>query len=262
MNKKNLTVLFMLVASCVPVIAGGKSEGPTQQGGVSKGGNAKKYVFATDANWPPMEYVGEEGNIVGFDMDLLEAIAQTSGFRYEVVNTDWDGIFTGLADGSYDAIISSVTITEERKATMDFSMPYVNAGQMLVVPIDYIGGEALEDFGGKRVGVQRGTTGDFAVEAVPSVDRRAYNDMDAAIEDLYIGNLEAVVIDSVMAIDYVAANETFKGKLKVLGEPFTEEQFGIAVQKGNTELLELINNGLITVMTDGTQAQLTNKWLR
>ena len=219
-------------------------------------------VFASDATWPPMEYVDENGDIVGFDMDLLAAVADAAGFEYKVENTGWDGIFAGLANGSYDAIISSVTITEERAMTMDFSDPYINAGQILIVPAGYSGGDQLADFAGKKVGVQQGTTGDFAVEAVTSIDRRAYDDVGLAVEDMVNGNLDAVVCDSVTAIDYVAANENFKGKLEVLGQPFTEEEFGIAIQKGNTELLDLINDGLAKVFADGTQAELVEKWLR
>ncbi len=222
----------------------------------------KVYVFATDATWPPMEYVDDNGEIVGFDMDLLDAVAKAAGFKYEARNTGWDGIFAGLANGAYDAVISSVTITEERKATMAFSDPYINAGQILVVPAGYSGGVLLKDFAGRKVGVQQGTTGDFAVEAVSSIDRRAYDDVGLAVEDMVNGNLDAVVCDSVTAIDYVAANENFKGKLKIIGEPFTEEEFGIAVQKNNTELLNLINTGLATVVADGTRAELVEKWLR
>jgi len=219
------------------------------------------YVFASDATWPPMEFVDENGDIVGFDMDLLAAVADAAGFEYEVRNTGWDGIFAGLANGSYDAIISSVTITEERKATMDFSDPYINAGQILIVPAGYSGGDQLSDFVGKKVGVQQGTTGDFAVEEVSGVERMAYDDVGLAVEDLVNGNLDAVVCDSVTAIDYVAANENFMGKLEILGEPFTEEEFGIAVQKGDEELLSLINEGLAAVFDDGTQADVVEKWL-
>ena len=89
-----------------------------------------KIVVATDATWPPMEYVDENKNIVGFDIDLVNEIAKAGGFEVEFKNTAWDGIFAGLATGNYQVIASSVTITEERKATMDFSEPYVNAVQV------------------------------------------------------------------------------------------------------------------------------------
>lgn len=251
MRKILFAILAMTAILVVPAFANGGSDN-----------GEKVYVFASDATWPPMEFVDENGDIVGFDMDLLDAVAEAAGFQYEVQNTGWDGIFAGLANGSYDAIISSVTITEERKAAMDFSDPYINAGQILIVPAGYSGAEMLSDFVGKKVGVQQGTTGDFAVEEVSGIDRRAYDDVGLAVEDLVNGNLDAVVCDSVTAVDYVAANENFKGKLEILGEPFTEEEFGIAVQKDNDELLTLINQGLASVFADGTQAELVEKWLR
>ena len=229
-------------------------------GGADSGG--KVYVFATDATWPPMEFVNDEGEIVGFDIDLMAAVAEASGFEYEVRNTAWDGIFAGLANGAYDGVLSSVTILDERKETMDFSVPYVNAGLILVVRADYAGGDQLEDFVGKRVGAQQGTTGDFAIEAISGIERRAYDDLGLAVEDMVNGNLDAVVCDSVTGINYVADNENFAGKLKILGEPFTEEEFGIAVRKGDTELLKLINDGLAEVFADGTHAELVEKWLR
>ncbi len=252
MKKSIFAILAILAVLAVPVFANGGSDADSE----------KVYVFASDATWPPMEYVDEDGDIVGFDMDLLAAVADAAGFEYEVQNSAWDGIFAGLANGAYDGIISSVTITAERAAKMDFSDPYINAGQILIVPAGYSGGDMLEDFVGKKVGVQQGTTGDFAVEAVSDIDRRAYDDVGLAVEDMVNGNLDAVVCDSVTAIDYVAANPAFEGKLEILGSPFTEEEFGIAIQKGDAELLALINDGLAKVFADGTQAKLVEKWLR
>lgn len=247
---------FMLAAAAMAFCAQGLFAG----GGADSGG--KVYVFATDATWPPMEFVNDEGEIVGFDIDLMAAVAEASGFEYEVRNTAWDGIFAGLANGAYDGILSSVTILDERKETMDFSVPYVNAGLILVVRADYAGGDQLEDFVGKKVGAQQGTTGDFAIEAISGIERRAYDDLGLAVEDMVNGNLDAVVCDSVTGINYVADNENFAGKLKILGEPFTEQEFGIAVRKGDTELLQLIDDGLAEVFADGTHAELVEKWLR
>ena len=247
---------FMLAAAAMAFCVQGLFAG----GGADSG--EKVYVFATDATWPPMEFVNDEGEIVGFDIDLMAAVAEASGFEYEVRNTAWDGIFAGLANGAYDGILSSVTILDERKETMDFSVPYVNAGLILVVRADYAGGDQLEDFVGKKVGAQQGTTGDFAIEAISGIERRAYDDLGLAVEDMVNGNLDAVVCDSVTGINYVADNENFAGKLKILGEPFTDQEFGIAVRKGDTELLKLIDDGLAEVFADGTHAELVEKWLR
>ncbi len=221
-----------------------------------------KIVIASDVAWAPMEFIDENGDMVGFDIDLMAEIAKAGGFKYEIKNTAWDGIFAGLANGAYDGIISSVTITDERKNTMDFSDPYINAGQILIVKSALNGVTTLQDMKGMTVGVQIGTTGDFAVEAVAGVERKTYDEIGLAVEDLMNGNVDGVVCDSPVAADYVLANDNYKGKLKIVGEPFTEEFYGIAVQKGNTELLEKINAGLKKVIESGKRDELIKKWLR
>ncbi len=126
----------------------------------------KTYVVATDAAFPPMEFVDENKNIAGFDIDLLNAIAETMGFKVEWKNTAWDGIFAGLESGDYDAIMSSVTIRDDRAEIYDFTEPYINAGQAIIVPADNttVMGEA--DLVGLKIGAQIGTTGAFAAEEI------------------------------------------------------------------------------------------------
>ena len=123
LKKVLLLALFTLLAAGL-ALAGGTNEAA---------GGKTKIVIATDATWPPMEMVDESKEIVGFDIDLMKAAAKAGGFEVEFQNTAWDGIFAGLEAGEYDAVMSSVTITDERKQTMDFSVPYINAGQILVV---------------------------------------------------------------------------------------------------------------------------------
>ena len=217
---------------------------------------------ATDATWPPMEYVNEAKQIVGFDIDLLTAAAEAGGFKVEFENTAWDGIFAGLANNSYDAVISSVTITEERKGTMDFSIPYINAGQVLIVRSDLSGVTDLAGLKGKSVGAQIGTTGAMEVTKVDGVTLRTYDELGLAIEDLVNARIEGVVADTPIAADFVLQNESYKGKLKIVGEPFTEEFYGVAVKKGNSEVLDKINAGLKKVLESKTIEELKDKWLR
>ena len=136
----------------------------------------KKVVVASDATWPPMEYVDENKNIVGFDIDLMKAIAKEGGFEVEIRNVAWDGIFAGLAAGEYDAIISSVTITPERQEKYDFSEPYINAGQIVVAAADsdITGPDA--SLKGKTVAAQIGTTGAMAIEEMDDVTLRVRRD--------------------------------------------------------------------------------------
>lgn len=245
----------ILLIAAVSLIFGGMLFAQAQQ-------EDDTYIIASDATWPPMEFVNEEGDIVGFDIDLIEAIAEEAGFSYEIKNTAWDGIFAGLANGAYDAIISSVTITEERKAQMAFTEPYINVGQILIVRTEMNNISGLEDLNGHKVGVQNGTTGDFVLDDYPQVDRMAYDEIGFAVEDLLNKNVDGVVCDSVIAADYVMNNENYQGKLEIVGEPFTDEYLGIAVQKNLPEFLELLNEGLEKVIASGKRDELMNKWLR
>ena len=176
-----------------------------------------KIVVATDATWPPMEYIDENKNIVGFDIDLVNEIAKAGGFEVEFKNTAWDGIFAGLATGNYQVIASSVTITEERKATMDFSEPYVNAGQVLVVRKETTGVNSLADMIGKKVGAQIGTTGAIEISKVSGVELKTYDEIWLAFEDLVNGNIDGVVADSPIAANFALQNPSYKDRLMIAG---------------------------------------------
>ena len=219
-------------------------------------------AIATDATWPPMEFVNKDKEIVGFNIDMMKAIAKEGGFEVEFRNTAWDGIFAGLAANKYDAVISSVTITEERQKNMDFSNPYVNAGQVIVVKKELQGLDKLAQFEGKSAGAQIGTTGAIEITKHTGIKLKSYDEIGLAIEDLANGRVDAVVCDSPIAADYVLQNEQYQNVLKIVGEPFTKEEYGIAVRKGNKEVLDLINNGLAKVLKKGINKELENKWLK
>lgn len=222
-----------------------------------------KIVVATDATWPPMEMVNEKKEIVGFDIDLMKAVADKASFTVVFKNTAWDGIFAGLANGDYDAVISSVTITTDRLQTMDFSTPYINAGQVLIVRASEKKAATLSDLAGKTIGAQIGTTGAFEIEKVKACKLKTYDEMGLAIEDLANGRLDGVVADTPIAANYVLQNSKYKGKLKIVGQPFTQEFYGIVVKKGNLTVLSLINRGLKIVLSDRKLLdKLEKKWLR
>ncbi len=224
-----------------------------------------KIVIASDATFPPMEMVDESKNIVGFDVDLMNAAAKAGGFTVEFKNTAWDGIFAGLEAGKYDAVMSSVTITDERKKTMDFSMPYINAGQVVVVKSEVSNVQTLDDLKGKTVGAQIGTTGAFEIDKVKDKDKiteKTYDEIGLAFEDLANGRIAGIVIDSPVAANYALQNPNYKGKLKIVGEPFTQEFYGVAVKKGNTKVLDAINAGLKKVVDTDEYKALVQKWLK
>ena len=261
------TVKFLLVvAVSVGLMAGvfacQKKQEEAQPAAGEQAAVARTLVVATDATWPPMEMVGMDKNIVGFDIDFMRAVAQEAGFNVEFQNTAWDGIFGGLDLGNYDAVISSVTITEERMKTFDFSLPYINAGQVLTVPVTLEGVTTLGDMKGKQVGAQIGTTGAMEVKKAEGVDAKNYDEIGLAFEDMVSGRIQGVVCDTPVAADYALQREEYKKKFKIVGEPFTEESYGIVVKKANQELLDLINTGIKAVQAKGIDKDLEDKWLR
>ena len=221
----------------------------------------KAITVATDATWPPMEMVDANKQIVGFDIDFMNAVAKEAGFKVTFKNTAWDGIFAGVEAGQYDAIISSVTITPERQAKYDFSKPYINAGQVLIVPktekVARIG-----DLKGKRIGAQIGTTGAMEVKKNAGVELKTYDEVGLAFEDMAAGRIAGVVCDEPTAIIYALQKKEYNTKFKIVGKPFTKEAYGIVVKKGNKELVALINKGIDAVKKKKIDLQLRKKWLK
>lgn len=222
----------------------------------------KKFVIASDASFPPMEFVDEAKNIVGFDIDLIKAIAKDQKFEVEIKNVAWDGIFAGLEAGQYDAIISSVTVTDERKQKYDFSEPYFNANQGIVVRADDTTIKSEKDLVGKTVGVQIETTGAIAVRKIEGAKVKQFDTPDLAMLDLVNKNVDAVVVDTPVAANYALQAEQFKGKLKIASEIVTNEVYGLTVQKGDPKkLLPLFNAGLKNVKASGEYKKIYEKWI-
>ncbi|HJV36883.1 basic amino acid ABC transporter substrate-binding protein [Geomonas sp.] len=222
---------------------------------------ARTITVATDATWPPMEMVDANKNIVGYDIDFLKAAAKEAGFSVVFKNTAWDGIFAGLDSGQYDAVISSVTITPERQKKYDFSLPYIDAGQILVVPKTEHAAK-LADMKGKKVGAQIGTTGAFEVKKVAGIELKTYDEIGLAFEDMAAGRIQGVVCDEPTAIIYALQKQEYKAKFKIAGKPFTKEAYGICVKKGNKELVALLNKGITAVKAKKIDQQLKKKWLK
>ena len=216
-----------------------------------------KVRVATDATWPPFEYVNDQKEIVGFDIDLFKAIAEKEGLELEFVNVGFDPLLAGMAQGTYDAAISSITITAERGEGMLFSDPYYAAGQIVVVRKDNNTIKGIDTLSGD-VGAQIGTTGAMEVEKVAAAKLKTYDDVGLAFQDLVNGQIDAVVSDNWLALGYVAKNNE---KLKTAGEMFTSESYGIAVAKGKTDLLAKINSGLAKVKKEGLIDTLSKKWI-
>jgi polar amino acid transport system substrate-binding protein len=248
---KKLLILVVLVSIIASLILASCSS--------SGGSTSAKITIATDATWPPFEYIDEQTkNIVGFDIDIMNAIAAKENLNVEFKNVAWDPLLAGMAQGTYDAAISSITITEDRKKDMNFSDPYFAAGQIVVVQANNTTITGKDTLTG-QVGVQLGTTGDIEVQKIKAATAKPYDDIGLAFQDLLNGQVNAVVCDNPVAVLYVGKNA---GKLKLAGTPFTDENYGIAVAKTKTDLLAKINAGLKAIKADGVITKAAQTWLK
>ena len=214
---------------------------------------AKVYVVGTDAAYAPFESQNEKGEIVGFDIDVVKAAAAKAGIEVKFVNTPWEGIFNALAQGDRDMVVSAVTITDERKQTIDFSTPYFDAVQLIAVKADSKVAK-FDDLKKAKVGVQTGTTGDEAVTKLlgkTSTAIKRFESTPLALKELEAGGVDAVVADNGVVIHYVANNAGAKFKT-VADKSFAPEQYGVAIKKGNADLMGKINKGLADAKADGT----------
>ena len=222
------------------------------------GGDTGAIRVATDATWPPFEYVDTEtSEIVGFDIDLFDAIAERAGLEVEYVNVAWDPLLAGMAQGTYDAAISSITIREDRLEQMNFSIPYYVAGQIIVTLTSNTDITGPETLSGKSVGVQSGTTGDYEAQDIPGVTVVGYDEIGLAFVALMTDQIDAVICDTPVAYGYVDKYDI----LMTVGEVLTTEEYGIAVPKGKEDLLEQINDALQELLDEGIIEQLAQEWL-
>ena len=222
---------------------------------------AKVFVVGTDAAYAPFESQNEKGEIVGMTIDMLSAVAQKAGVEIKFVNTPWEGIFNSLQQGDRDILASSITITDERKQTMDFTNPYFDAYQLIAVKANSKVAK-FDDLKKLKVGVQTGTTGDEVVtkqQGKNSTNIKRFESTPLALKELEAGGVDAVVADNGVVINYVTNNPGAKFKT-VSDKAFAPEQYGFAVKKGNAELLEKLNKGLADIKADGSYDKIYAKY--
>lgn len=211
-------------------------------------------TVGSDCTWAPMEF--KEGDkIVGFDVDITKAIAEKLGLKLDYQNTAWDGMFPAVAAHKFDMVISSITITDERKKEMDFSDPYYNANQSVTIKKDS-GIDSAEKLNGKKVGVQIGTTGEMEAKKISGVTVQTYDDIIMAFEDLKAGRVEAIICDSPVGDYYAVKNPDFTVGFKVV----TNEFYGMGFAKDTPELVKAVNSALAAIKEDGTYDKIYKTW--
>lgn len=236
---------------------GGNTTGGSTMGGASSG---ETITVASDIAYRPFEF-SEGGEPTGFDIDLMDEIGKRAGFQVKYQNVAFDGIIGGLGSNLYDAAISAMTITPERDEQIDFSDPYFNADQSLLVPADSNIG-TIGDIGDSTVGVQLGTTGaskaeEFAEAGDITGDVRTFDTIEDAFAALENGQVDAIINDLPVSQD--KANKS-DGALEIVENIPTEEQYGIAFPT-DSELTRPVNDALKEIKDDGTYAKIYEKWI-
>ena len=217
---------------------------------------AGKLTMATNATFPPYEMTTDSGELEGIDVDTAKAIAEKLGLELQIDDMDFDAALLSVQQGKADIVMAGVTVTDERKAVMDFSDSYATGIQSIIVPNDS-DIASPDDLAGKTIGTQRGTTGyiycsdDFGDENVV-----AYDDGLTAVQALNNGQVDAVVIDNAPAQEFVAANPG----LKVLDTSYAEEDYAIGMAKGSA-LEDAVNKALEELKADGTLQAIVDKYI-
>jgi arginine/lysine/histidine/glutamine transport system substrate-binding/permease protein len=240
--------------------AGGGSDqapSPAAEGEAGSPAAATTLTFATEPTFPPFEFQDSSGNLTGFSIDLVNAIGAAAGFTPQFEELPFDGIIPALQAGTVDAAISSMTITAERAQTVDFSRPYFKAGLAIAVQESTTDINSLEDLQGKTIAAQIGTTGANTANSVEGANVRTFDNAPLALQELANGNADAVINDAPVTL-YAISSGNVSG-LKVVGELLTEEFYGMPLPKGSPNL-EAINQGLGTILENGTYAEIYQKY--
>ena len=219
-----------------------------------------KIVLATDAAWAPFEYMEGE-NVVGADIEIAAKIAEHLGVELEIVNVAFDSLPMYLENGEADIVLAAMTVTEERAEVMEFSAPYCDSSQYIIVKEGDENVEFIDDLGGYIVGVHLGTTGDFLVSDEVNMGVlmgtnamvQQYKDLSIAAMGLNAGDVQAIVCDRQLAENICTVNEGLVCfEAKYADGSSTEEQYAVAAKKGETALIEKVNEVVVPLKEDGT----------
>ncbi len=268
MKIKKLAAVALTVVMAVSMLAGcGSSsssdkksaEASTSANGTATVKTAKDGVLtmATNATFPPYEYY--EGNdVVGIDAEIAQAIADKMGLKLEIQDMEFNSIITAVQSGKADIGLAGMTVTDERKQSVDFSDSYATGIQSVIVkdgsPI-----KSIDDLKGKKIGVQLATTGDiYAKDDFGEENVEEYNKGADAVMALTSGKIDAVIIDNQPAKSFV---ETTDG-LQILDTDYVQEDYAAAIKKGNTDLLNAVNTALKELKEDGTIQKILDKYIK
>ncbi len=222
----------------------------------------KVYTVAMNAEFAPFESLDANNNVEGFDVDLMNAMAKAGGFQVKYKHQPWDSLFAALGNGDVDILASAVTINDERKQTMDFSEPYFEVTQVILVPQNK-NIKSVDDLKNmQKVGVVTGNTGDLAAAKILGATSNKiarYENLPLLLKEVESGGVDAAISDSSVVGNYIKNNGD-KGFIMVAVPDFEVERYGFVVRKGDTATLTMLNDALAKVRESGEYEQISNKY--
>lgn len=261
MHKKGWKFLGFILLSCALTLGLAACGSDEKASGSEEGegsGLKDKYTVATDTSFVPFEFK-QDGEYVGFDIDLINAIADEVGFKIDLKTTNFDGIIPGLQTGKFDIALAGIGITEERAKKIDYSDPYYESGLRIGVPIDNESIKGLEDLEGKTIATRLGSTSAaFIKEEIKGATANEYQQLSQAYLAVENGSVDAILYDAPNVAYYIKTEGS--DKLKMVGELLKAEKYGIAISQGQEDLVKAINEGLATIKENGTYDKIYKKW--
>lgn len=262
MKKFSIAMLSMVLAGSMLLTGCGGSKtadssSDAQDSTTSTSADGGTLRMGTNATFPPYEFVGDDGNVQGIDADIAAAIADKLGMKLEITDMEFDSLIPALQSDTIDVALAGMTVTPDRQENVDFSDSYAKGVQVIIVK-DGSDIASPDDLEGKNIGVQTGTTGDiYCTGGYGQEHVKQFNNGPLAVAALVNDQIDCVVIDQEPAKNYVAANSG----LKILDTAYADEDYAIAIKKGNTELLDKVNGALKELQDDGTVQSIVDKYI-
>lgn len=254
-NLKKIAAIILSAALVVALAACGSSKDSDSNKSSCKAGTL---TMGTNASFPPYEYVDDNGNIVGIDAEIAQAIADKLGMKLEIKDMEFESLVPAVKAKSIDLALAGMTVTDERKQSVNFSDSYSTGVQVVIVK-ENSEIKTVDDLKGKKIGVQAGTTSDtYCSEDFGEENVKQFSNGSLAVAALANGQVDCVVIDNEPAKNYVAANSG----LKILDTEYVTEDYAIAISKDNDELLKKVNNALKELKEDGTVDKIVGKYIK
>ena len=252
-----LSIVAFLVISIIAGCSGGKEVSGNSKKVSDRVKSSKVLKIGFEGTYPPFNYLDDKQKYQGFDVDISNELAKRLGVKAEFVATKWDSLIGGLKSDKFDIIIGQMTVTEERKKSVDFTDPYVVTGSVLVTREDTDDIKKLEDIKGKKVGVGGGTTFEEVAKSVDGANVKLYKTVNDYVQDLTNKRLDVIINDQLLMSYNIKENNL---PLKITSDVLNKDEIGMAIKKGNEDFLKEMNKSLAEMKDDGTYNEIYKKW--